>query len=116
MYPSAPLNSTLTLWLDISMQFFKRIFKNEHLQNHVEGCTKCGKLIFTYDDYFNEYKCENCGRTACDKPLGSVEIIEKINAPSTDDNPEIENDFCDNIFTIANRILAVYEMRGLMTL
>ena len=48
----------------------------EPVQSDVDGCVKCGKLVFEYDEYFNEYTCESCGWTISQEPNGDIEIIK----------------------------------------
>ncbi len=46
------------------------------------GCLKCGNLTFEYDNYYNEYTCDNCGWITSEKPNG--EIINPISPKEND--------------------------------
>jgi hypothetical protein len=48
----------------------------EAVQSYADGCVKCGKLRFEYDEYFKEYTCDNCGWSIGEEPNGEVEIIK----------------------------------------
>jgi hypothetical protein len=48
----------------------------EAVQSYADGCVKCGKLRFEYDEYFKDYTCYNCGWTINEEPKGEIEIIK----------------------------------------
>ena len=48
----------------------------EPVPSDVDGCVKCGKLLYKYDEYFEEYTCESCGWTIGEEPNGDIEIIK----------------------------------------
>ncbi|MBT8334653.1 MAG: hypothetical protein HKP41_06685 [Desulfobacterales bacterium] len=74
------------------MGLFDRMYsiKNqETTQQYDEGCSRCGKLQFDYDSYFDEYACVDCGWTMSEKPNGEIEINKK-NVAASDGQPPNE--------------------------
>jgi len=60
------------------MGLFDRMYsiKNqEPTQQYDDGCVRCGKLIFDYDPYRDEYACDDCGWIVSEKPSGEIEVI-----------------------------------------
>ena len=64
----------------------------EPVQPDVDGCVKCGKLVFEYDEYFNEYTCESCGWTISQEPNGDIEIIKTRVAKNAEKQQDEEAD------------------------
>lgn len=64
-----------------AFNFLKSYLNLLSQQSKSDGCVKCGNLSFEYDNYFNEYTCNNCGWTVSEKPNG--EIIIKNEADTT---------------------------------
>lgn len=64
----------------------------EPVQSDVDGCVKCGKLLFKYDEYFEEYTCESCGWMIDEEPNGDIKIIKSNVANNADKQPDEATD------------------------
>jgi hypothetical protein len=64
----------------------------EAVQSYTDGCVKCGKLRFEYDEYFKEYTCDNCGWTISEEPNGEIEIIKTCLADNAEKSEDKRGD------------------------
>jgi hypothetical protein len=46
-------------------------------KNSTSGCIKCNHMTFHFDDFRNEYTCNECGWINTDKPSGNIDITKK---------------------------------------
>ena len=63
------------------MGLFDRFYpiKNQETtqQQYDEGCFRCGKLLFDYDPYHDEYTCDDCGWIMGEKPKGELKSAKR---------------------------------------